>query len=126
MKRTVLAIALLLCLACICSIVSVQVGSRMRKTKALVEQAETHANQGNYTAAEKMCRMASEYWNQNSFFFATFLRHDEADAVEIGLKQLTAYAITRDRDEFMALSAEVKQRILHVGEMETPKLRNIF
>ena len=126
MKRTWFAIGLLIFIlsGCIATMQIIQ-----RHTKAAVDYINTAAEameNENYTLAVSSCEKAISYWNDNQFSLNAFLRHDETGAVETGLTKLLKYAQLQNKNDFLILCAEVKQRLRHIRDAEFPGIHNIL
>lgn len=126
MKRLWGSLVLLVVILLACIGTTVTVNAFSEKAIFYLEEATQSGRHENFDRAQICCNAAAEVWTQNASILGALLRHSEADVVETGLMKLMAYAETEDKDEFLALCAELIHDIRHVRDMELPLLRNIL
>lgn len=89
------------------------------RTAALVVQAQAKG----YGDADEALSAAGEFWEANSGFLCTVLRHDQVDAVAQALARLEA---STEHDDFYSTCAELLLTLEHIAQTELPLLRNIL
>lgn len=122
MKFITVSLSLILLMLCLCIFASNQVIGAVDETKELLEKAITVDGQTSLSAVQA----ASKVWKSHETFFGTVLRHDEIDDVLSDFARLESYAISRDREEFLANCAALIAQLEHIKDMERPTFQNIM
>lgn len=126
MKFIAVSLTMLVLILVFCIFTSVRVMEAVDVTAELLEGAVTAENQAQTDRALAFVRSATETWKHHEVFFGTVLRHDEIDNVLSEFARLESYAITRDREEFLANCASLLAQLEHIREMELPTFQNIM
>lgn len=126
MKRGWLAAALLVALAGLAGWHMTALGSLTGELGAILTQAETMAEQGDWEAAARMTRTASERWDKNHFYLHATLEHDLTDDIAMGFAETLEYIEFREEGEYSAANARLIAKLELLGEMELPLPENLL
>lgn len=119
----------LLILAAIVSAAALNCGMIARKTALWedeISQAETQAQQGDWSSAEKFLQKMQKSWDTSRTYLRITIRHEELDSVEALSCRAAVAAAQRERADFLSETAELRSRLRLLSEMEQFKLGSIF
>ena len=126
MNRSWLALGILVALIAVGVLISHSVSSHSESTAGFIDKAEALVKAGSFQDALSVCREARTHWKEKELLLAAFLRHDALEEVEGGLVQLISYAECSDRDDFLAMCAQIREHLEHIRELEKPLIKNIL
>ena len=126
MRKMALSVGILVLLTAFCWFTAWRVDSLCGKASELLEQAETHAVQGDYAGAGETAAQAFQMWNRHEGFFGMALRHTESDDIVVLFPALIEAAGQKDQGEFLLRIRELKASLRQLGRMELPYLFNVL
>ena len=91
-----------------------------------LRQAQTLAEQGDWSRAEALTRQAYEDWQGLHFYFHTTMRHSDTDQVLRGFRTVLEYLQLREPDQYNAANADLMAQLELLAEMEQPTVVNVL
>jgi len=126
MKRVKLAIAILIIIPALIFATHIYIKNITTSMSAKLDSAETLAERGNKTQAEKQLTDFDNAWNANKGLMATFIRHSELDTVNLSAAKLGPYLEGNNVDEFCAESESLRYQLRHIWETEKFSIDNVL
>ena len=96
-----------------------EMGERLR-------QAQTLAEQENWSRAESLTRQVYEDWQGRHFYFHTLMRHSDTDQVLRAFRQVLEYIRLQEPDQYNAANADLMAQLELLAEMEQAAVVNVF
>lgn len=91
-----------------------------------LRQAQTLAEQGDWTRAEALTRQAYEDWQGHRFYFHTTMRHSDTDQVLRNFRSVLEYLQLQEPDQYNAANADLMAQLELLAEMEQPTVVNVL
>ena len=91
-----------------------------------LRQAQTWAEQGDWSRAESLTRQAYEDWQGHHFYFHTTMRHSDTDQVLRGFRTVLEYIRLQEPDQYNAANADLMAQLELLAEMEQPTVVNVL
>lgn len=91
-----------------------------------LRQAQTSAEQGDWSRAEALTRQAYEDWQERHFYFHTTMRHSDTDQVLRNFRSVLEYLQLQEPDQYNAANADLMAQLELLAEMERPMLGNVL
>lgn len=126
MKRVWIATAILLAVLAGTLAHSFYISSFTRNLILLLEQAETHAEQKDWASAARLTQDAHDRWQEKELYLHVALRHDETDAVYIGLREVEEFIQRQEDGEYSAANARLIANLELLSEAEQLTLKNVL
>lgn len=100
---------------------SVTDGMRQR-----LRQAQTLAEQEDWSRAESLTRQVYEDWQGHHFYFHTTMRHSDTDLVLRNFRSVLEYLRLQEPDQYNAANADLMAQLELLAEMEQPTVENVL
>lgn len=126
MKRGWAAAALLAALVGLACWHMTALGSLTGELGAILTQAETMAEEGDWETAARITREASKRWDGNHFYLHSTLEHDLTDDIAMGFAETLEFIECQEEGEYSAANARLIAKLKLLGEMELPLLENLL
>jgi hypothetical protein len=125
-KKLLWSAGIILLLLLSCCYTTWRVNTICEDAAALLEQAETKCQLGDYEGAEDTVYLSKAVWDRHEYFLGLALRHTESDDVGILYPALLETCRQKDHEEFSLRNLELIAILRHLGRMEQPYLFNIL
>ncbi|MCI9157651.1 MAG: DUF4363 family protein [Lawsonibacter sp.] len=89
-------------------------------------QAQSLAEQEDWTRAEALTRQAYEDWQSSRSYFHITMRHSDTDQVLRGFRQVLEYLQLREPDQYNAANADLMTQLELLAEMEQAAVANVL
>lgn len=126
MKRLWIAVALLAALFVSTLFSSQYLKSLATDLTGTLEQAETMAEQGDWSGAGRLTQEAQARWKNHDMYLYTMLRHSDTDLVETGFREVQEFIDCQEGGEYSAANARLIAQIELLYEMEQFTLKNLL
>lgn len=91
-----------------------------------LRQAQTSAEQGDWSRAEALTRQVYEDWQGRHFYFHTTMRHSDTDQVLREFRAVLEYIRLQEPDQYNAANADLMAQLELLAEMEQPTIVNVL
>ena len=91
-----------------------------------LREAQTLAEQGDWSRAESLTRQAYEDWQGHRFYFHTTMRHSDTDQVLRDFRSVLEYLQLQEPDQYNAANADLMAQLELLAEMEQPTVENVL
>ena len=91
-----------------------------------LDAAQTAADRGDWTEAERLIRSVHEVWDEKQSYFHIVSVHAELDEAEALLAKALSFARERDGAEFHANTAELITQLRLLAEIQEISIKNIL
>ena len=91
-----------------------------------LREAQTLAEQGEWSRAESLTRQAYEDWQGRRFYFHPTMRHSDTDQVLRDFRSVLEYLQLQEPDQYNAANADLMAQLELLAEMEQPTVVNVL
>lgn len=126
MKRVIIAGAILFLIFAATLSHSFYISSFTGHLTALLEAAETRAEEEDWAAADELTRTAQSRWDGRDAYLHILLRHSDTDAVYTGFREVAEFIQCQEGGEYSAANARLIAELELLSEAEQLTLKNIL
>lgn len=126
MKRIMIAVAILLFTFAATLGHSLYISSFTGELTALLEAAETNAENEHWDAAWDLTQSAKEKWEAKGNYLHILLRHSDTDSVYTGFREVNEFIQCQEGGEYSAANARLIAELELLSEAEQLTLKNIL
>lgn len=126
MKRIAIAGAILAGIFALALTHSFHITRYTRELTALLEEAESCAESGQWEKAGETCRRAHQLWNDKAVYLHVLFRHEDTDAIYTSFHEMEEFLQCREEGEYSAANARLMVQLELLAEAEQPSLKNIL
>lgn len=126
MKRIWIAFAILLLILSATLLHSHSIKSISSDLAALLKEAETNAEQGDWAGAKELTDIARQKWEARDFYLHIALRHSETDSIFTGFREVVEFIECEESGEYSAANARLIAELALLAGAEQLTLKNIF
>ncbi len=126
MKRIIIASSILILTFLVTWGHSFYISAFTDELTALLETAETQAENENWTAAQDSTQAAREKWESREIYLHILLRHSETDNVYTGFREVSEFIQCQEGGEYSAANARLIAELELLSEAEQLTLKNIL
>lgn len=91
-----------------------------------LEQSQTLAQQGQWSRAADLTKLAFTQWQEGHFYLHTTMRHADTDQILRAFHGVLQYLELHEMDQYAAANAELIILLQLLAETEQPSLVNIL
>ena len=91
-----------------------------------LEQSQTLAQQGQWSRAADLTKLAFTQWQEEHFYLHTTMRHADTDQILRSFHGVLQYLELQEMDQYAAANAELIILLRLLAETEQPSLVNIL
>ena len=92
----------------------------------MLNEADEHMEKNEAYEVQSITERLDHRFNEDAGMLDMVSFHSEINAVSYDLASLRRYAQTGNTADYLALSAQVKRKILTLSDLRSPRLENIF
>lgn len=126
MKRGWLAAALLIGLMGLALWNAAALNRLTGELGAILAEAESAAEEGNWLRAREETQRARELWQENSFYLHVTLDHETTDGIDLSFGEVAEFIECEEGGEYSAANARLMEQIRVMGELQKPRLENLL
>ena len=126
MKRVWIASVILLSVLVLTIFHSVHLTGFTDELTSLLEQAETHAEVGNWERAQQYNDLAHRLWEEKDAYLHVLLRHSDTDAIYTSFHEVEEFLQCQEGGEYSAANAKLIVQLELLSEAEQLTLKNIL
>lgn len=125
MKKVILAIALLIFCAGLCTFEQVTVKSLYSNADAIINEALDYADRGEFENAKSSCLKLKKYWDKKYPYLSSMTDYSLLDGAKLAVNSL-AEVKENDADELKEGLIEAKSEIEIIKDNQSINFGNIF
>jgi hypothetical protein len=91
-----------------------------------IYQADQLAQVDNLSGSAKLVYNSYREWKTHENAIGAIIRHQEMDDIESLYLRALQNANNQDKNEYLVQSKELQGLLLHLADMEKPKMKNLF
>ena len=91
-----------------------------------IYQADQLAQADNLSGSAKLVYSSYQEWKAHENTIGAIIRHQEMDDIESLYLRALQNANNQDKNEYLVQSKELQGLLLHLADMEKPKIKNLF
>ena len=126
MKRLIVSLSLLALMIGLGCWNTARLNTTCGQVTALLEEAQTSGESGDWDHAEILTRSAWECWDDRSTYLYIVLRHDCTDEIYTGFRELLELIEWGETPEYAAASSRLIAQLEHLTEAERLTLENLL
>lgn len=126
MKRVLIALGLLLAIFAGTLAHGWYLTSFTGELTALLTQAESGAERGDWATAKALTDEAHQKWDEKDMYLHVLLRHSETDQVYSGFHEVEEFINCQEGGEYSAANARLMAEIDLLSEAEQLNLKNVL
>ena len=126
MKRIFAASAILLFIFMTTLWHSIYINSFTGQLTAILEAAESKAEENNWSAAQELTQTACSRWAEKDIYLHILLRHSETDNIYTGFREVSEFIQCEEGGEYSAANARLIAELELLSEAEQLTLKNIL
>ncbi len=126
MKRAWIALGLIIASLIIGGIDYIYTATAAKIYTDMLTEGDAHMEQNEAYEAQSLTERLDHRFNEDRQILHIFSFHSEINAIANDFAAMKRYALTGNTADYLAVSAQARERILALKEMRTPKLGNIL
>ena len=126
MKRVWISVGLIILMIAGCFASQNYLNQVTKQLADVIYQADQLAQEDNMSASAELVYSSYRKWKEKESILGAIIRHQEMDQIESLYLRALQNANNQDKNEYLVQSKELQGLLLHLPDMELPKIKNLL